>query len=62
MKILVIGAGGMIGRKLVEALLASGTLGGKSIRQIIAYDLMEPEFASDDISIASIAGDFCATC
>ena len=61
MKILVIGAGGMIGRKLVEALLASGTLGGKSIRQIIAYDLMEPEFASDDISISSIAGDFGAT-
>ena len=58
MKILVIGAGGMIGRKLVEHLLAKGTLRGEVISHLTVYDIFEPEYSSSDIDITSLSGDF----
>ena len=41
MKILVTGAGGMIGRKLVERLAADKTLGGKPITAMTLVDVAE---------------------
>ena len=41
MKILVTGAGGMIGRKLVERLVADKTLGGKPIQSLTLVDVVE---------------------
>ena len=41
MKILVTGSGGMIGRKLVERLVADKTLGGKPIESLILVDVVD---------------------
>ncbi len=58
MKILVIGAAGMIGRKLVETLLESGRLSGRKIGNIIAFDVVSPDFKSTaDIAIDCRSGD-----
>jgi nucleoside-diphosphate-sugar epimerase len=43
MHVLVTGAGGMIGRKLVERLAQEGRLGGKSIERMTLHDIMAPE-------------------
>ena len=59
MKILVIGAAGMIGRKLVESLLAKGKLSGRKIASILVFDVVEAKFDdASDIAITSLAGDF----
>jgi nucleoside-diphosphate-sugar epimerase len=42
MKILVTGAGGMIGRKLVERLVADKSLGGTPIQSLTLVDIVEP--------------------
>jgi len=61
MKVLVIGAAGMIGRKLIEALLVKGELSGRKIANISAFDVVEAEFDNNSaISIDSLAGDFAA--
>src|SRR2546430_3412659 len=41
MRILVTGCAGMIGRKLVERLVADKTLGGKTIQSLILVDVVE---------------------
>ena len=43
MNILIIGAAGMVGRKLVEKLAKEGTLGGKKIDHAILHDVIMPE-------------------
>lgn len=42
MHILVIGAAGMVGRKLVEALVAKGEINGKLIERLTLVDIVEP--------------------
>ncbi|WP_108483213.1 D-erythronate dehydrogenase [Oceaniglobus ichthyenteri] len=42
MHIMIIGAAGMIGRKLTERLVADGTLGGKPITAFSLIDVIEP--------------------
>ena len=62
MKVLVIGAAGMIGRKLIESLLEKGELTGRKIDSILAFDVVEAEFDNNSvISIDSLAGDFAAS-
>jgi len=59
MRILVTGSGGMIGRKLVERLVADKTLGGKPIQSLTLVDVVEspiPEGAPKDTN--PIAADF----
>src|SRR3954469_9675168 len=59
MKILVTGSGGMIGRKLVERLVADKILGGKPIQSLTLVDVVEspiPEGAPKDTK--PIAADF----
>lgn len=43
MNILIIGAAGMVGRKLTNALLAAGALSGKAIERLELVDVVEPE-------------------
>ena len=58
MKILVIGAAGMIGRKLIERLLADGELRGEKLSSIHGFDVFEGAFAAtDDIDVTVSAGD-----
>jgi nucleoside-diphosphate-sugar epimerase len=42
MHILVIGAAGMVGRKLIERLVKDGRLGGREITKLTAADVIEP--------------------
>ncbi len=42
MKVLVIGAAGMVGRKLVQALVAKGEINGKLIERLTLADIVEP--------------------
>ncbi|MGI9355397.1 MAG: D-erythronate dehydrogenase [Rhizobiaceae bacterium] len=58
MRVLVIGAAGMIGRKLVERLLKDRTLRGKTVDGVVAVDLYAPEFEDDEIIIDNRAIDF----
>jgi nucleoside-diphosphate-sugar epimerase len=46
MRILIIGAAGMVGRKLAEQLILDGTLGGKSITTLHAVDVVSPALAA----------------
>jgi nucleoside-diphosphate-sugar epimerase len=43
MKILIIGGGGMVGRKLAERLAQDGKLGGKAISAMTLYDVVSPQ-------------------
>ena len=42
MHVLVIGAAGMVGRKLVEALVAKGEINGKLVERLTLADMVEP--------------------
>ncbi len=42
MKILILGAAGMVGRKFTERLAADGQLGGKAIDTVILHDVVPP--------------------
>lgn len=58
MKILVLGAAGMIGRKLIERLLADGRLRNKAITAIHGFDVVEASIAStNNINVTASAGD-----
>ncbi|WP_265517131.1 D-erythronate dehydrogenase [Nitratireductor luteus] len=58
MRILIIGAAGMVGRKLAEKLMGEGSLGGRKIDTIHAFDVIEPSYgASGGPQIVSEAGD-----
>ena len=58
MRVLVTGAGGMIGRKLVERLITDGSLRGQRIETIHAVDIAAPSFEGGAIEIVSQAVDF----
>ena len=58
MKILVLGAAGMIGRKLIERLLDVGKLRGAAISAIHGFDMVEGQFDySGQIELSMSAGD-----
>lgn len=60
MKILVIGAAGMVGRKLTAALLKAGQVGGRDISSLVLADIIEPGAPQADIPIATHALDLSA--
>ena len=60
MKVLVIGAAGMIGRKLVERLTRDGALGGRTIASLHATDIVAPAPGPAPFPIASEACDIAA--
>lgn len=57
MKVLVIGAAGMVGRKLVSALLERGQVGGRAISAITLADIIEPALPNAAIPLHAIAAD-----
>ncbi|QQR37190.1 SDR family oxidoreductase [Devosia oryziradicis] len=57
MKVLVIGAAGMVGRKLVSALLASGNVGGRAITGLALADVVDPQPPQATIPITTAAVD-----
>jgi len=61
MHVLVIGAAGMVGRKLVERLLREGELKGRAISRLSLYDVMAPgELPPATFPIEKLTGDFAA--
>src|SRR5215210_4733703 len=64
MRVLVLGAAGMVGRKLIERLARDGGLGGRAIAQLTAADVVEPEAVAacrDCVfPMKSAVGDFSA--
>ncbi|WP_062235353.1 D-erythronate dehydrogenase [Aureimonas sp. N4] len=42
MKVLIIGAAGMIGRKLAERIAADGSLGGRAVDRLVMVDVVQP--------------------
>lgn len=58
MKVLIIGAAGMIGRKLVERLLRDRSLRGQPLEAIVAADVHAPDFSDDELDIENRVIDF----
>jgi nucleoside-diphosphate-sugar epimerase len=58
MHILITGAGGMIGRKLVDRLVRDGNVGGKTITRMTLHDIAAPSAPKDaKFPVESHAGD-----
>lgn len=57
MKVLVIGAAGMVGRKLAAALLAAGQVGGTPISALALADIVAPEAPAAAIPVTTTAVD-----
>ena len=60
MKVLVIGAAGMVGRKLVAGLLAAGQVGGREIDHLTLADVVVPVAPASAIPVATMAVDLSA--
>ena len=57
MRVLVTGAAGMIGRKLVERLAAEGSLAGGAITDLDLHDIVEPPAPAASFACHSFSGD-----
>ncbi|RJG41395.1 D-erythronate dehydrogenase [Mesorhizobium sp. DCY119] len=57
MKILIIGAAGMLGRKLVQSLIFKGKMNGQPIEALILADIFEPERPDFAGAVETIAAD-----
>ena len=57
MHILIIGAAGMIGRKLTSALLKSGQVGGKAISKFTLTDVVEPAKIAFNGDVTTVVSD-----
>ncbi|WP_332700561.1 D-erythronate dehydrogenase [Devosia sp.] len=60
MKVLVIGAAGMVGRKLVAALLATGRVANRAITGLALADVIAPSAPASSIPITTVAVDLSA--
>lgn len=65
MRILVTGAAGMVGRRLVARLLADGHLGGRAITAMVLHDVAPPPVpmpapAGAGIAVDAVTGDLSA--
>jgi nucleoside-diphosphate-sugar epimerase len=58
MRVLVVGAAGMLGRKLVERLTGDGVLGAERISEMVLLDAVEgPPVAAGEIDVQSLTAD-----
>lgn len=60
MKVLVIGAAGMVGRKLVAALLADGRIGDQAMSSLALADVIAPDAPDSTVAITTTAADLSA--
>ena len=60
MKVLIIGAAGMIGRRLVSHIQATGQLGGNEVSGLCLVDVVAPDFDDSAIPTASRQADLAA--
>jgi D-erythronate 2-dehydrogenase len=58
MHVLVIGAAGMVGRKLIERLAADGRLGGQDITRATLHDVVEPQTPAAPFHVKLFSSDF----
>lgn len=59
MKVLILGAAGMIGRKLLARLAVAPTLGGRAVDTVILHDVAEPvPPAGLPFAVETLAGDY----
>lgn len=61
MQVLVVGAGGMIGRKLVRRLARDGALGESPIERLALVDVVEPEPVEGPFEVVRRAADLAAS-
>jgi len=59
-KVLIIGAAGMIGRKLTARLLADGRVGNDSVASLVLADIVMPDGPRSGIAIDTVAADLSA--
>ena len=58
MKLLIIGAAGMVGRRLALEILKTGTLGGKPVDALTAFDVVPADLSSTDrVQVTVQSGD-----
>jgi nucleoside-diphosphate-sugar epimerase len=61
MEVLILGAAGMVGRKLVERLVGDGHLGEQEITRAVLHDVVEPQIPQGaPFAVATVASDFSA--
>ena len=59
MHVLILGAAGMIGRKLTDRIIADGTLAGRKVTRLTLHDVVMPATPADaGIEIETFASDF----
>src|SRR3954471_18424519 len=58
MQILILGAAGMVGRKLTERLVTEGRLGGEAITRLVLHDVVEPERPQASFAVDTLTSDF----
>lgn len=56
MKVVITGAGGFLGSRLVTRLLRDGTLAGRQVERIVALDVAVPDLPADP-RVEAVAGD-----
>ena len=57
MHILVIGAAGMVGRKLTAALIKAGRIGGRPVERLTLADVVRPEMPAFGGAVETVAAD-----
>jgi len=57
MHVLILGAAGMIGRKLIDALCATGVVGGREITAMTLFDVVKPSRPAVPWPVSTQAGD-----
>jgi len=60
MQILILGAAGMVGRKLTDRLVQEGQLGGKAISRLILHDVVTPFRPDAPFPVDTLTSDFSA--
>lgn len=59
MQVLILGAAGMVGRKLTERLMKDGHLGGRTIESVVLHDVVEPQAPQNaPFTITTATSDF----
>jgi len=60
MRVVITGAAGFVGRKLVAALAKAGKLGGDKITELALFDVVEPPMPASNVKITATTGNIAA--